>query len=103
MGEHHIGAAVEAVLHSDRPADETPSGQVPHIHRPSSGGAAHSVPASRGRQTPAMEDDARNVDCTAHQVPVLMGGAHPDANTANISLSSGWKMLVRKQEIQVPH
>lgn len=57
LGEHHISAAVEAVLHSDWSADEAPSGQVPHIHRPSSDGAAHSIPASRGSQTPLKEDD----------------------------------------------
>lgn len=53
MGEHDISAAVEAVLHSDRSAGETPSGQVPHGHCPSSDGAAQSIPARRGSQTPA--------------------------------------------------
>lgn len=49
MGEHHIRAAVEAVLHSDWSAGETP--WTSSIHRPSSEGAAHSVPASRGRHS----------------------------------------------------
>lgn len=53
MGEHHISAAVEAVLHSDWSAGETPSGQVPHVHCPCSDGAAQSIPARRGSQTPA--------------------------------------------------
>lgn len=51
MGEHYICAAVEAVLHLDRSADEATSGQVPYVHCPRSDGAANSISASRGSQT----------------------------------------------------
>lgn len=97
MCEHHVRAAVEAVLHSDRPAGKTPSAQVPHIHRPGSDGAAHSVPASRGRHTPSQEDDTTvqiwTVWCL--EVSLLMERA-PDMYT--YSVFAPYSILVRVEK-----
>lgn len=83
MGKHHISAAVEAVLHSDWSADETPPGQVPHIHRPRFDGAAHSIPASRGIQTPSKEGDTTIQIWTAGYTKVLMESADSDTSTTH--------------------